>query len=335
MDALDRDCAICGRSRVELLYHAPTSPGPAVRYRRCGLVYVSSIQNSREVIRETPLVGKLPPGVLTSADMRDVAGCWELTRLPEMEAEWPALRLNAGHALDCLHQHIQPPGRLLDLGCGCGFFLGVAGERGWTTYGVEPLPGYAVYARARFGACVVTDILRDDSFPRDFFDATTAFQVFEHLADPAREAARLHRMLRPGGVILVEVPEFDTWYVRVMGPRHRHFAPKHITFSSAATLALLLEKRGFRALSIHHPSRSMTLRHLVTDWGGRCLPERLASAAGRPNRRLGLWNMVVTLNLGDIVTVMARKPVAPSRSVLPSVVPTATEICENGAQLRQ
>jgi SAM-dependent methyltransferase len=264
--------------------------------------------------------------------MRDVAGCWELTRLPDKEAEWPALRLNAGHALDCLQEHIQPPGRLLDLGCGCGFFLGVAGGRGWAPYGVEPLPGYAVYARARFGACIVTDILRDDTFPRGFFDATTAFQVFEHLADPAREAARLHRMLRPGGVVLVEAPEFDTWSVRLIGPRHRHFVPKHITFFSANTLTLLLERQGYEILSIHHPPRRMTLRHLVTEWGGRYLPEGVVSSVGRLVRRLGLWTKVVTLNVGDIVTVIARKPVDSSQPGRHSVVPRMTGMGENGAR---
>jgi SAM-dependent methyltransferase len=252
-----------------------------------------------------------------------------------MEAEWPALQLNAVCALDRLQQHIQPPGRLLDLGCGCGFFLGVAGERGWTPYGVEPLPGYAVYARARFGASVVTDILRDDSFPCDFFDAITAFQVFEHLPDPAREAARLHRMLKPGGVFLVEAPEFDTWSVHLIGPRHRHFVPKHITFFSANTLTLLLEKRGFELLSIYHPSRRISLRRLVTEWGGRYLPEGLVSSAGRLIKRLGMWSKVVTLNLGDIVSVIARKPFGSSDPGLASVATPLTEVGENGAQLKQ
>jgi hypothetical protein len=40
------------------------------------------------------------PQLLTSADLRDVAGGWELSMLPAKEAEWPAFRLNATDALD-------------------------------------------------------------------------------------------------------------------------------------------------------------------------------------------------------------------------------------------
>ena len=174
--------------------------------------------------------------------------------------------------------------------------------------------------------------MRDDTFPRDFFDAITAFQVFEHVSHPAREAARLHHMLKPGGVILVEVPNFDTWSMRLMGPRHRHFVQKHITFFSASTLTLLLEKHGFELLSTYHPSRRMTVRHLVTDWSGRYLPQRLVSAAERLIKRLGLWTRVVSLNLGDIVTVIARKQAHSSMPVLASLVSPLTAIGDTRAR---
>lgn len=227
--------------------------------------------------------------------------------LPAKQAEWPAFRVNAADALDRIQQHVQPPGRLLDFGCGWGFFLSVARERGWEPYGLEPLPGHAVYARARFGVNVITDVLRDDTFPPDSFDAITAFQVFEHLPDPASNLARLHRILKPGGLILIEVPNIDTWSVRLLGPRHRHFVQDHLNFFSPHTLTLLLENHGFQVLSTCHPTRRMTVRHLVADWGGRYLPEPVTSAAQALVRRLGLWERVISMNLGDIVEVMGRK----------------------------
>jgi len=253
------------------------------------------------------VLDNLDPNVLASTDLRDIAGCWELSLLPAKAAEWPAFRLNAGDALDRIEQYVQPPGRLLDFGCGWGFFLGVASERGWEPYGLDPLPGHAVHARAKFGATAVTDILRDDTFPPDYFDAITAFQVFEHLPDPAGDLARLHRMLKAGGVILIEVPNIDTWGVRLLGPRHRHFVQDHLTFFSARTLALLLEKHGFEVLSSYHPGRHMTVRHLVADWGGRYLPKPVVSATEALARQLGVWERVIPVNLGDIATVIARK----------------------------
>lgn len=305
-----RRCALCDQDKTEFLFRPRSSPGPVVRCRHCGLVYVSPLQDGRAVIQDGPILGNLDPQVLTSADLRDVAGCWEFSMLPAKEAEWPASRRNAADALDRIEQYVRPPGRLLDFGCGWGFFLGVARERGWEPYGLEPLPGHAVYARAKFGAFVVTDILRDDTFPPDFFDAVTAFQVFEHLPDPAGDLARLHRILKPGGVILIEVPNIETWSVRLLGPRHRHFVQDHLTFFSARTLTMLLEKHGFQVLCSYHPSRRMTVRHLIAYWGGRYLPARMVSAARGIAERLGWWERVIGINLGDIVTVIGRKCVS-------------------------
>ena len=302
-----RRCAICDQNRAEFLFRPKSSPGPVVRCQRCGLLYVSPVQDGHAVIKNGPVLGDLDPKSLTSADLRHIAGCWELSLLPAKEAEWPAFRLNAANALARIEQHVQPPGRLLDFGCGWGFFLGVARERGWEPYGLDPLPGHAVHARAKFGATVVTDILRDDTFPPNFFDAITAFQVFEHLPDPAGDLARLHRMLKPGGVILIEIPNIDTWSARLLGPRHRHFVQDHLTFFSARTLALLLEKHGFQVLNTYHPTRHMSVRHLVADWGGRYLPKHVVSAAEAITRRLGVWESTVGINLGDIVAVIGRK----------------------------
>lgn len=303
----NRRCAICHRDRAEFLFRPESSPGPVVRCRRCGLCYVSPVEDDHAIIQDGPIVGNLDPEVLTSADLHDIAGCWELSLLPAKEAEWPAFRLNAADALDRIEQHARAPGRLLDFGCGWGFFLGIARERGWEPYGLDPLPGHAVYARAKFGATVVTDVLRDDTFPPKFFDAVTAFQVFEHLPDPVSDLARLHRVLKPGGIILIEVPNIDTWSMRLLGRRHRHFVQDHLTFFSARTLALLLEKHGFRVLVSYHPTRHMTIRHLVADWGGRYLPMRVVSGTEAIARHLSLWEKVISINLGDIVAVIAWK----------------------------
>jgi len=306
--ALSRRCVICNQEQANFLFHPPSSPGPIVRCAQCGLVYVGRVENGRSLIEAGPVLGDFDATLLTSADLCDVADCWELLLLPAKEAEWPASRLNALDALNRIKRHIQPPGKLLDFGCGWGFFLGIAKEHGWEPYGLEPLPGHAVYARARFGATVVTDTLRDDTFPAAFFDVITAFQVFEHLPDPAGDLARLYRMLKPGGLILIEVPNIATWSVRLLGPRHRHFVRDHLTFFSGHTLRLLLEKQGFEMLGVYHPTRRMTVRHLVGDWGGRYLPKRIPQTIEMLIKRMGLWEKIIAINLGDIVAAIARKP---------------------------
>jgi SAM-dependent methyltransferase len=249
-----------------------------------------------------------PAHLLHSRDLADLEGSWEMPLLRAKENEQAALRLNGLAALARLARFKRPPGALLDFGCGAGHFLGAARELGWETFGVEPLPGHAIYARARFGAEVVADTLREKSFRPYSFDLITAFQVFEHLPDPAGTLGRLAHLLKPGGALYVEVPNVATWSVRGLGPRHRHFVQDHLYFFSAATLARLLRQAGLRVAGTCYPARRMSVRHLVFDWGGRVLPSSLARLSARLVKRARLENAIISVNVGDIVAVIGVKP---------------------------
>jgi 2-polyprenyl-3-methyl-5-hydroxy-6-metoxy-1,4-benzoquinol methylase len=300
-------CALCGAQDERRLFQPARSPGPVVQCRRCGLVYVSPRARSEALIYDGPELADQPTGLLHSRDLTDIEDSWEIPLLREKEAEAPALGRNAEAALDRLARHTPPAARLLDFGCGAGFFLGAARQRGWEIYGLEPLPGHAVYARARFGAEVVADTLRPRSFPPGHFDAITAFQVFEHLPDPSGTLTKLAGLLKPRGIVLVEVPNVATWSVRWLGPRHRHFVQDHIYFFSARTLSGLMEKCGFEVVDVYYPGRHMSVRHLMSSWGAQVLPGSLARLSAGAAKRAGLWERIVSLNLGDIVAVMGRK----------------------------
>lgn len=300
-------CPLCGALDQQPLYHPPRSPGPVGRCRRCGLVYVSPRLDTHALIFDGPTAGKSAEAV-TSADMAEVQGTWEWPLLQAKENERPALDRNSQAALDILKNLAGQPGRLLDFGCGGGFFLGAAKAQGWETYGLEPLPGHAIYARARFGAQVLTDTLRADSYPAEYFDAITAFQVFEHLPQPREDLSKLVRFLRPGGALLIEVPNIDTWGVRLLGRGHRHFVQDHLNFFSAATLARLFTDSGLEVRGHYAPSRYLTWPHLLGHWGARYLPGPLARRAQALARHPRLAHRLARLNLGDIVAVYGVKP---------------------------
>jgi SAM-dependent methyltransferase len=308
-----RHCVLCGVDCAERLFRPPAAPGPVVRCRQCGLVYISPIEDARALIFEGPVLSASASGAATSADLALLVGSWEAPILAAKAAEWPALQRNAAAALARLEQHLPAAHpraaqrKLLDFGCGGGFVLRVAQERGWAPSGLEPLAGHAIYARAQGAGPVITDTLHPTTFPPASFDAITAFQVVEHLPDPAGVVAQLARLLKPGGLLLIEVPNIDTWSVRLLRRYHRHFAPDHLNFFSAHTLRLLLEQQGLRVVEHFSPARRMTIRHLIEDWGSHYVPPQVIRAAARTLNRLGLWHLVIKLNLGDIVTVVARR----------------------------
>jgi hypothetical protein len=183
-----RACPVCGQQHTRVLFRPKDSPGPVAKCLNCDMVYVESIEDDHALIFSEPVMNGQPdPKILTSSNLADVSDSWEFKFLPDEEVEWPVRQHNAADALQRIERHInthRPGGRLLDFGSGWGFFLAVAKERGWIPYGLEPLPASAVYARARFGLNTITDTLRENTFPSDFFDVITAFQVFEHLPPP-------------------------------------------------------------------------------------------------------------------------------------------------------
>lgn len=300
-------CPLCGALDQQALYQPRHSPGPVVRCRRCGMVYVSPRLDTHALIFDGPTDSQ-SARALTSADLADVQGTWEWPLLQAKEAERPALDRNSQQPLKILAGLTGGPGRLLDFGCGGGFFLGAAKAAGWHTYGLEPLPGHAIYARARFGAQVLTDTLRADSFAPGQFDAITAFQVFEHVPQPRENLQQLVRFLRPGGALLIEVPNFATWGVRLLGPRHRHFVQDHLNFFSPTTLGRLLADCGLEVRGHYFPSRTLTWAHLLGHWGARVLPGPLGRRAHALARHPRLAQRLVQLNLGDIVAVYGVKP---------------------------
>ncbi|MEM7130834.1 MAG: class I SAM-dependent methyltransferase [Chloroflexota bacterium] len=290
------------------MFHPANSPGPVEECQNCRFIFIAHFEDVKSLIFDGPVAdASNGDTLLTTSDLDAVADSWEMSLLPSRESEWPALQKNAQSVLTRLDSYIDKPERILDFGCGWGFFLGVAKEHGLTPYGLEPLPAHAVHARAKFGATVVTDTLRQDTFQPEFFDIITAFQVFEHLPYPNTDLAQLHNFLKPGGLILIEVPNIETWSVHLLRGRHRHFVPDHVNFFSTHSLSRLLETNGFDVMETFYPTRSMSLRHLMNFWGRQYLPNPLVNQVERISRRLRLWERSISVNLGDIVTVIGRK----------------------------
>jgi 2-polyprenyl-3-methyl-5-hydroxy-6-metoxy-1,4-benzoquinol methylase len=275
------------------------------------MVYIATIEDPHALIFDGPVTfDQIDPKILTSSNLEDVRDSWEFKFLPDKEVEWPALRQNAIGTLQRMEPHVKSPFNqrsILDFGSGWGFFLAVAKEHGWTPYGLEPLPASSVYARATFSLNITTDTLREHTFPADFFDAITSFQVFEHLPYPKENILHLYKMLRPNGIVLIEVPNIETWTLRVMKSRHRHFVQDHLNFFSIDTLSQLLLDSGFRVIDTYHPTRRMSVCHLTRHWFQRYLPASIAGALQKSLQKTPLWEKTIGINIGDIITVVGRK----------------------------
>lgn len=300
-------CAICGSKNYQPLYHPRHSPGPVVKCTTCGLVYVSPRTDQHAIINEGPVLADRSDPIRFSSDLADIEHSWELPLLHRKERELAALRLNATDALQRIGRFVSHLDRLLDFGCGGGFFLAVAKDYVTETYGLEPLPGHAVYARATSGAVIINDTLRENTFPREHFDVITSFQVFEHLPDPSGDMRKLYQFLKPQGLLFVEVPNIDVWTVRLLGRRHRHFVEDHLYFYSPSTLSRLMIESGFSVVDVYYPARRMTVHHLLVDWVVGKFSYRLSKSFERLLKQLRLGQRIISVSIRDIIVVIGRK----------------------------
>lgn len=97
-------------------------------------------------------------------------------------------------------------GRLLDIGAGRGEMLKAATARGWKAVGLEPSSEFARFARKYSGAEVIEARLEDRPFEEDSFDVVTLGAVLEHVFNPVEVLSEINRVLRPGGILWLDVP---------------------------------------------------------------------------------------------------------------------------------
>lgn len=152
-------------------------------------------------------------------------------------------------SLEAIEKDLRVPsnGRLLDVGCGYGFFLGKARERGWSVHGVEPCVHARDYAM-RNGIQVDLGGLLEQKYPDGSFDVVTMFYVLEHVREPLSYLKEAYRILKPGGLLLVRVPHTTpiVKLLKVFRIKNRLYdTPSHLSDFSPKTLSLALRKAGF------------------------------------------------------------------------------------------
>ncbi len=181
-----------------------------------------------------------------------------------------------------LERSAQARGRLLDIGCGDGSFLGTAKRRGWDAMGTE-MGAFAETSR-RKGFDV-------KSSPRDFpdaFDAITMWHTLEHFPDPSAIVREAREKIADRGRFIVAVPDAAGLQARVFRRYWFHLdVPRHLFHFSKHALGALLERTGFRVDRWHHQEIELDLFGFIQSTLNAVLPTPNAlfqSLTGKPAR---------------------------------------------------
>jgi SAM-dependent methyltransferase len=162
------------------------------------------------------------------------------------------VRLVGARHIAFLSRNLPPGARVLDVGCGRGVLLGALADRGFEVHGVEISEEAARGADPR-AEIRIASRLQDAGYAASHFDEVIIWHVFEHMADPAETLAEVHRILAPGGRVVIAVPNFESAQARWTGPAWFHLdLPRHLYQFPLSALCALLRKTGFEVISEHH-----------------------------------------------------------------------------------
>lgn len=202
-------------------------------------------------------------------------------------------------------------GRLLDVGCGSGWYAARMRERGWQVTAMDFNAETARQAQARYGFPVLAGTLPHPDLAPESFDVITMGAVLEHVHDPHQIVAGAVEGLRRGGRLVISVPNYASWASRFFGPDWWGLElPRHLLHFTPATLSRLLEDHGLFIRDLSTPvhvgwwrrslarctaaPRRRRLLHRVLS-RVRPLTSLMARAAGRRGE-------------GDSIRVIAERP---------------------------
>ena len=142
--------------------------------------------------------------------------------------------------------------RVLDVGCGRGVLLGALADKGFEVHGFEISEMAVVGADSRAKIRIASS-LTEARYPQGNFDQVILWHVLEHLPNPREVLEEIRRILKPGGRLVLAVPNFSSAQSRWAGPTWFHLdLPRHLFHFPKSAVRRLIEECGFDCRGERH-----------------------------------------------------------------------------------
>jgi 2-polyprenyl-3-methyl-5-hydroxy-6-metoxy-1,4-benzoquinol methylase len=148
--------------------------------------------------------------------------------------------------------------KLIDVGCGIGYFLEEAKKRGWEVYGTE-YTDKAINICTEKGISIKKGVLNPVNYSSEMFDIITSFEVIEHINNPHIELSNFKSILRKGGLIYVTTPNFNSILrYRFKADYNIISYPEHLSYYTPKTLTNIFKRNDFEKIKTETTGFSLT-----------------------------------------------------------------------------
>ena len=238
MSVLKERCSLCGSDKTEPYLN----DSRILKCRECGIVFLSQLVRIKNLDK-----------YYSEGDF------WHdsLTNPEEIEMSMK----NSRKILKILGNYISnfENKKLLDIGARDGFFVKEALRAGYNAKGIDPNQKIAERAQER-GLPIFESSIED--WKGEPSDVVTIFHVLEHLKDPQAVIDRIRGLLVSGGLLVLEVPDIESFLAINHGISWRFISLEHLFYFSLGTLTNMLKKAGFSIL--HSERRNFEIRYVST-----------------------------------------------------------------------
>jgi ubiquinone/menaquinone biosynthesis C-methylase UbiE len=188
--------------------------------------------------------------------------------------------------------------KLLDIGCGNGFFLEEAKEMGVTSvFGIEPGRSSVEQAPKWLQKSIKVDILKKGIFPDHSFDIICCFHTLDHIVDPNAFLKNTYAILKKGGKALFIVHDTDGLSVKLFGEKSPIFDIEHIFLFNRKNLAMLFEKNNF----IVQETFPVNNTYPISYWIRMAPLPNIFKNLSKP-----FFNIPISLNAGNIGIIVSK-----------------------------
>lgn len=299
-------CLFCSQARSVLRYDF--GPQRILRCPDCGLLYIDPLP-SAEDLRAVYGADYFENAAFLDGAAEGLFGYSDY--VAERFNKQPQYAAIAREVKGLLGRRERPP-RLLEVGCGFGYFLDVAFEENFDVAGLEFNPFAVQRLSRKYAFPIMSGAIESAELEANAYDAIVMFDVIEHLRDPFGSLGRVWQALAPEGVLVLSTVDAESVVSRLIGKRLEDFrrTREHLVFFSRATMRRVLRAYGFETLSMRSIGHTFEIGFLLARL--ELYQRPLFGALRRLANRTGLGARQIYINPGTKMIVFARKAQAPT-----------------------